>query len=49
MDKEKMAVTDFSDKDAMLQMTKDMFEGPVFKPLLQRVLPQFMYKGFLDV
>lgn len=49
MDHSKLADIDFTDKSKMVDMVKDMFNGPELKSILLRTLPQLMYKGVLDV
>lgn len=49
MDHSKFDGIDFTDKNKMMDLSKELYDGPVFKPLLQKLLPEFFYKGILDV
>lgn len=40
---------DFGDMEAVPKMARATYEIPVMKRALQRILPELMYKGLLDV
>lgn len=44
-----MADIDFSDKTAMQDLTRKMYEAPEYKKVIMGILPELMYRGALDL
>lgn len=49
MDIEKFNDIDFTNDEQMSLFSQNTFENPQYKAELLRIIPEFMYKGYLDV